>query len=62
MLLQIKTKKYLQNTPNFGRKFNTIDKINGKPGEYEKYFMKIEFDSDDDLSLNKILKLSNNSC
>ena len=32
-----------------------IDKIDDKPGEYEKDFMKIKFSSDDNLSLNKIL-------
>ena len=36
-----------------------IEKINDKPGEYEIDFMKIKFNSDDDLSLNKILKLNN---
>ena len=30
---------------------------NGKVGEYEKEFMKIKFNSDDYLLLNKILKL-----
>ena len=30
-----------------------IDKINGKPGEYQKDFMKIRFALDDSLSLNK---------
>ena len=29
----------------------------GKSGEYEKDYMKIKFSSDDDLPLNKILKL-----
>ena len=29
----------------------------GKPGEYWKDFMKIKFNSDDNLPLNKILKL-----
>ena len=34
--------------------------INGsKPGEYEKDFMKIKFNSDDNLPLNKTLKLHN---
>ena len=37
-----------------------IEKINrGKAGEYEKDFMKIKFNSDDNLPLNKILKLHN---
>ena len=34
-----------------------IDKIDEKPGEYEKDFIKIKFNSDDNLPLNKILKL-----
>ena len=35
-----------------------IQTINaGKSGEYEKYYMKIKFNSDDDLPLNKIPKL-----
>ena len=35
-----------------------IQKINsGKPGEYEKDYMKIKFNSDDNLPLNKILNL-----
>ena len=38
---------------------NQIEKINDKPSEYEKDFMKIKFDSDDNLPLNKILKLHN---
>ena len=37
-----------------------IQKINsGKFGEHEKDFTRIKFNSDDDLSLNKILKLHN---
>ena len=36
---------------------NLIEKINGKSGEYEKVFIKIKFDSDDDLPLGKILSL-----
>ena len=31
----------------------------GKPGQYEKDFMKIKFNSDDNLSLNKTLKFHN---
>ena len=35
-----------------------IETINGgKKGKYEKDFMKIRFESDDNLALNKILKL-----
>ena len=33
--------------------------MNGKSGEYEKEYMKIKFSSDDNLSLNTILKLHN---
>ena len=29
----------------------------GKSGEYEKYYMEIKFNSDDNLPLNRILKL-----
>ena len=37
-------------------KCNSIETINGgKPGEYEKDFMKIKFNSDDNLPLIKIL-------
>ena len=43
--------------------FNYIETMNaGKPiesGEYGKDFMKIKFNSDDNLPLNKILKLHN---
>ena len=38
---------------------NSIEKINNKSGEYGKDFMKIIFDSDDTLLLNKTLKLHN---
>ena len=33
-----------------------IDKIDNKPSEYGKDFMKIKFNSDDNLPLNKLLK------
>ena len=33
--------------------------IDDKPGEYGKDFMKIKFSSDDNLPLNKILKIHN---
>ena len=40
---------------------NKTEIINGdKASEYGKDFMKIKFDSDDDLPLNKPLKISNN--
>ena len=39
---------------------NEIETINGgKIGEYDKYFMRIKFDTDDNLPLNKTLKLRN---
>ena len=39
---------------------SSTEKINGsKWGEYEKDFMKIKFSSDDNLPLNKILKIHN---
>ena len=38
---------------------NLIERVNDKPGEYEKDFMKIKFNSDDNFRLNKILKLHN---
>ena len=43
-----------------GRTENEIVTINvGKPGEYGKDFIKIKFNSDDNLPLNKTLKLHN---
>ena len=38
---------------------NSIEKVNNKLGEYGKDFMKIKFNSDDNLPLNKTLKLHN---
>ena len=38
---------------------NSIEEINGKPGEYGKDFMKIKFNSEHNLLLKKILKLYN---
>ena len=38
---------------------NSIEKVNNKLGERGKAFMKIKFDSDDNLPLNKTLKLHN---
>ena len=53
LLLQLVIKNYQQNLQN-----SFIETINeGKKGEYEKYFMKIKFNSADDLPLNKMLKL-----
>ena len=36
-----------------------LKKTNNKSGEYEKDFMKTKFNLDDNLPLNKILKLHN---
>ena len=36
-----------------------IEKVNNTPSEYGKYFMKIKFNSDDNLPLNKTLRLCN---
>ena len=33
--------------------------MNDKPGDYDEKHMKIKFNSDDDLPLNKILKIHN---
>ena len=38
---------------------NLIERVNDKLGEYGKDFMKIKFNSDDKLPLNKTLKLHN---
>ena len=38
---------------------NSIEKVNNKLGKYGKDFMKIKFNSDDNLPLNKTLKLHN---
>ena len=38
---------------------NLIRRVNDKPGEYGKDFVKIRFESDDNLPLNKTLKLHN---
>ena len=46
-------------TELYNRIKNLIEKINGKPGEYKRVFVKTIFDSNDNLSLDKILKLHN---
>ena len=38
---------------------NLIEKTSDKPGKHGKDFMKIRFNSDDNLPLSKILKLYN---
>ena len=54
----MKTKKYQKRYKELWDGINNeIETINGgKAGEYEKDFVKIKFDSDDDLPLNKQLK------
>ena len=55
-----KTKKVLTKyTKLWDEIENTIEKINNKSSEYGKDFMKIKFNSDDSLPLNKTLKLHN---
>ena len=57
MILWAKIRKYWQSIQNFEMRLNIETINNGKVGEYEKKFMKIKFNSDDYLLLNKILKL-----
>ena len=55
-ILQIKTNKHLKVTKNYGKKLNwsQIETLNDdEPVEYRKDFMKIKFESDDDLPLGK---------
>ena len=61
MLLQTKTKKILEKYTKLWDKIKYhIQTINAnKSGEYEKDYMKIKFNSDDDLPLNKALSLHN---
>ena len=55
-----KNKKVLKNYTKLSHKIKSvIEKIDNKPGEYGKDFMKINFNSDGHLPLNKILKLPN---
>ena len=57
MLLQKKKRSINKIHKTLG--WDLIEKINDKPGKYGKDFMKIKFNSDDNLSLNKILRLHN---
>ena len=56
-----KNKKFLEKYTKLWDEFKYhIQTTNaGKSGQYEKYYMKIKFNSDDDLPLNKKLKLHN---
>ena len=57
----MKTKKYLKKYTKLwdGIENETETKNGSKTGEYGKDFMKIKFDTDDNLLLNKTLKLHN---
>ena len=56
MTLQIKIKSYWKNTIIFDGIRDKIKEINSDECDYEKDYMKIKFNSDDDLPLNKPLK------
>ena len=56
----MKIKSYLKNYNDvFNGIRNKIKKISREEYDYEKDYMKIKFDSDNDLSLNKKLKFHN---
>ena len=57
--LHIKTKKYLKKKKELwdGIKNEIVTINGGKEGEYGIDFMKIKFDTDDNLPLNKPLKM-----
>ena len=59
MLLQTKAKKVLEKYTKLWDEIKYHIQIigAGKSGEYDKDYTKIKFNSDDDLPLNKILKL-----
>ena len=63
MLLQTKNEKELEKYTKVWDEIKYhIQTINaGRSGEYEKDYMKIKFNSDDDLPLHKILKLHNST-
>ena len=53
-----KIQEVLKNIQNFGMRLKfLLKKMNGKLGEYGKGFIKIKFNSDDNLPLNEILNL-----
>ena len=58
LILQMKTEKYQKKYRTLGQIKNEIKAINGgNEGEYGTDFIKIKFNTDDDLSLDKPLKL-----
>ena len=60
MLLQKKNRKVLETYTEVWNKIKSLaEKINDKPSEYEKDYIKIRFNSDGNLPLNKTLKLHN---
>ena len=54
MIPLMKTKHYQKNTQMFGMELKTNH--GGEQNNYEKNYIKIKFNSDDDLLLNKPLK------
>ena len=59
MIQQIKIKKYLKKYDDaFNGIRDKIKEINSNDCDYEKDYMKIKFNSDDDLPLNKSLKFN----
>ena len=57
MTLQIKIKSYWKNTIIFDGIRDKIKEINSDECDYEKDYMKIKLNSDDELTLNKPLKI-----
>ena len=60
LILQIKPNKHLKVTKNYRKKLNwcQIEAINDdEPVEYGRDFMKIKFESDDDLPLGKTFNI-----
>ena len=55
-----KNKKVLEKYTKLWNEIKSlVEEINDKPSEYEKDYMKIKFNSDDNLPLNEILKVYN---
>ena len=54
-----KNKEVLEKYTELENKIKSLIKIDDKPGEYEKDYMKIKFSSGDNVPLDKILKLHN---
>ena len=59
MLLQIKKEVLTKYTELWDGIKNLIEKVNDKVGEYGEDFMKIKFNLNDNLPLNKTLRLHN---